>query len=178
MSEVLIELCAGTDEERWWEDGRLWTRQDILFGECGGPIFSGIQGGDTYWYLKHISDGFVDGYVMNHALEHFNYVEGEHDGWYTTVDQILTEISRSLKLGGTLHIEVPNIIGSAREALAGKITEEQFCEYLYGGSDYQYNVHYAGFGPESLRRRLKKHGLEGQINDIGLVLVADVTRVI
>lgn len=177
MSETLIELCAGTEEERWHQDGRQWVRQDILFGEYGGPLYTGIHGGDTYTYLTKLPDSFVDGFVINHALEHFNYVEGEHDGWYTTVDQILSEISRSLRTGGTLHIEVPNIMGSAREALAGNISEDQFCEYLYGGSDYQYNVHYAGFGPNSLKRRLEKFGLEGRIQDIGLVLVADVVKV-
>lgn len=178
MSEVLIELCAGTDPERWWQDGREWIRQDILFNLDGGLMPSPFKKlpGEVYDFLKTRESDSVDAYVMNHALEHFNYVEGEHDGWYTTVDEILTEISRSLKAGGTLHVEVPNIAGSAKEYLLGNISGEQFCEYLYGGSEYQWNVHYCGFVKESLERRLVKHGFEPNVVDIGLVLVADAIK--
>ena len=176
MSEFLVELCAGINKDRWWQDGRKWLRQDVLFPDN----FSEKDltfGADVYEYLKNTPSGNVDEYVMNHALEHFNYKEGETDGWYTTVDEILEEIFRTLKPGGKIHIEVPNIMGSAREALSGNISEEQFCNYLYGDSDYKYNVHYAGFGPFSLGRRMNKHGfVDAIIKDIGLVVVADYRK--
>lgn len=175
MSEILIELCAGRNPGRWYSDGRAWIRHDVLFHDLIDNAV-GHYGGDVYDFLKKQKDSSVSGYVMNHALEHFNYQEGNHDGWYTTVDDILREIRRTLKPGGSLHIEVPNIAGSAKEYLLGNISGEQFCEYLYGGSEDQWNVHYCGFVKESLERRLVKHGFEPNVIDIGLVLVADAIK--
>ena len=179
MSEVLIELCAGTEPERWWQDGRTWYRQDGAFHEDIDEVMP------LPFYLSSQQDESVDEYVANHIVEHFNFLPPEkierpigsqRENYNTSVDEILGDIYRSLKPGGKIHIEVPNIAGSSRAYHNGEITGEQLCEYIFGGSENKYNQHFIGFTPESLQRRLEKHGFIGNVNDIGLVVVADFVK--
>jgi len=88
----------------------------------------------------------------------------EHISW-RRVEDLLRDIHRVLKCNGRVYIQVPDL-----EAIAKKIIfNPDFCfgdlcgwkaisYFVYGGQDYEYNYHKAGFTIETLKRLLESIG--------------------
>lgn len=111
-------------------------------------------------YLPVPSQTF-DKVFSSHTLEHF--------GW-THIDKVLREWCRILKVGGELHIVVPNLRWSAKRILDDTLIIEDY-KVLYGEQDYPKNHHGAGFTPNTLRALVESLGMfeditieEGDIN--------------
>jgi predicted SAM-dependent methyltransferase len=77
----------------------------------------------------------------SHTLEHFGWV---------SVDKVLKEWSRILKIGGELRIVVPNARYAAQRVLEDKIHPYDFWVF-YGEQDYPKNFHGTMFTPNLLR---------------------------
>jgi ubiquinone/menaquinone biosynthesis C-methylase UbiE len=104
----------------------------------------------------------------------------EHVSW-RRVEDLLRDIHRVLKCDGMVYIQVPDL-----EAIAKKvIINPDFCfgylcvwkaisYFVYGGQDYEYNYHKAGFTIESLKRLLDSIGfvVEKIQNDGGSNMMA------
>lgn len=97
----------------------------------------------------------------SHTLEHF--------GW-TSVDRVLKEWTRVLKIGGELRLVVPNLRHVAQRILDDNLIPTDLW-VLYGEQDYPKNFHAAGFTPNILKRLVEANGcyediqvLEGNFN--------------
>jgi len=91
-------------------------------------------------YLPVPNDTF-DIVFSSHTLEHFGWV---------SVDKVLKEWTRVLKIGGELRIVVPNIRDVAQRLLDDTLIPTDFW-ILYGEQDYAKNFHGVGFTPNVLR---------------------------
>lgn len=96
-----------------------------------------------------VEDNTFDEILARNVLEHFYFKE--------TVE-VLKEWWRVLKIGGTLEVLAPNIIGIYMQYLNKTNTFDQFVERVYGSQDYPENCHYAAFTKESLRLKLEQAG--------------------
>jgi len=88
----------------------------------------------------------------------------EHISW-RRVEDLLKDIYRVLKCGGKVYIQVPDL-----EAIAKKVILNPDFKYgelegwkaisfwIYGGQDYEYNYHKAGFTIPTLRKLLESIG--------------------
>lgn len=85
----------------------------------------------------------------SHTLEHF--------GW-ATVDKVLKEWTRVLKVGGELRLVVPNLRHIAQRLIADEMVPTDFW-ILYGEQDYKKNFHAAGFTPKVLRGLVQSMGV-------------------
>lgn len=92
------------------------------------------------------ADQTFDVVFSNNVLEHFDYEE---------VRAILQEWIRTLKVGGELRVEVPNVENAMRNILAGKATEQDiWC--LYGKPDHYDRYHHRfGFTVRGLKTLLE-----------------------
>ena len=87
-----------------------------------------------------VPDQTFDIVYSSHTLEHFPW---------TSVDKVLKEWSRTLKVGGELRLVVPNLRFSAKRILDDNLIPEDYW-VLYGEQDYAKNFHAVGFTPKSL----------------------------
>lgn len=85
----------------------------------------------------------------SHTLEHFSF---------QTVDKVLKEWTRVLKVGGELRLAVPNLRYSAQRILDDQITPTDYW-VLYGEQDYPKNFHAVGFTPNTLRGLVESLGV-------------------
>jgi SAM-dependent methyltransferase len=90
----------------------------------------------------------------SHTLEHF--------GWIS-VDKVLKEWSRILKIGGELRLVVPNIRDVAQRLLDDALIPTDYW-ILYGEQDYAKNFHAIGFTPNTLRDLVASLGLYDNIH--------------
>lgn len=85
----------------------------------------------------------------SHTLEHFSYL---------TVDKVLREWTRILKVGGELRLRLPNLRWSAK-----RIAEDMMSPYdykvLYGGQEYPKNFHGSGYTPNTIKALIESLGL-------------------
>jgi SAM-dependent methyltransferase len=77
----------------------------------------------------------------SHTLEHFGWV---------SVDKVLKEWSRVLKVGGELRIVVPNMRHVAKRFAEDRVLPTDFW-VVWGEQDYPKNFHGVGFTPNILR---------------------------
>jgi len=96
-----------------------------------------------------------------HTLEHFSW---------TSVDKVLKEWVRVLKVGGELRLVVPNLRWSAKRILEDTLVPYDYW-VLYGEQDYVKNFHAVGFTPATLKLLVESLGVfediqmrEGDIN--------------
>ena len=78
----------------------------------------------------------------SHTLEHFSWL---------SIDKVLKEWTRVLKVGGELRVIVPNLRHVAKRLLADTLIPTDIW-VLYGEQDYAKNFHAVGFTPNVLRR--------------------------
>lgn len=96
-----------------------------------------------------VPDETFDIVHSSHVLEHFSYL---------SVDKVLKEWTRILKVGGELRLVVPNL-----RYVSKRIWEDNLNPYdywvLYGEQDYSKNYHAGGFTPKSLRALVESMGV-------------------
>jgi SAM-dependent methyltransferase len=96
-----------------------------------------------------VPDQTFDIVFSSHTLEHFPW---------TSVDKVLKEWCRVLKVGGELRLIVPNLRWSAQRILDDTLVPEDYW-VLYGEQDYAKNYHSVGFTPNSLRLLVESLGI-------------------
>jgi predicted SAM-dependent methyltransferase len=106
---------------------------------------------DVICDVRHIpcpSETF-DIVFSSHTLEHFSF---------NSVDKVLKEWTRILKVGGELRIVVPNL-----RHVAKRLEEDAMLPtdmwVIYGEQDYPKNFHAAGFTPKLLTRLVESMGV-------------------
>jgi ubiquinone/menaquinone biosynthesis C-methylase UbiE len=92
-----------------------------------------------------------DEVFASHVLEHFNRFE---------VKQVLQEWSRLLRHEGTIDIVVPDVREISRQLIKGYIDINFFSYLMFGGNDYEFNIHKFGFDINSLEELLESLGLK------------------
>jgi predicted SAM-dependent methyltransferase len=85
----------------------------------------------------------------SHTLEHFSW---------TSVDKVLKEWVRVLKVGGELRLVVPNLKFTAKRILDDTLIAHDYW-VLYGEQDYPKNFHAVGFTPQSLKALVESLGI-------------------
>lgn len=95
-------------------------------------------------------DNHVEHLLMHQTLEHFSH--------YKETDYILKECFRIIKPGGILQLSVPNLEGWMEEWAKGKVSWPDLVQRIYGGQDYEFNFHKAGFSDVSLLHQLNSIG--------------------
>lgn len=100
-----------------------------------------------------VPDETFDIVFSSHTLEHFGWV---------SVDKVLKEWSRVLKVGGELRIVVPNLRHVAQRVVDDKMLPTDFW-ILYGEQDYAKNFHAVGFTPNTLRDLVASLGIYDNI---------------
>lgn len=96
-----------------------------------------------------VPDQTFDIVFSSHTLEHF--------GW-TSVDKVLKEWGRVLKVGGELRIVVPNLRHVAQRLVDDKPWPTDMW-VLYGEQDYPKNFHAMGFTPNILKSLVESMGI-------------------
>lgn len=106
---------------------------------------------DVVCDVRHlpVQDEVFDIVYSSHTLEHFSW---------TSVDKVLKEWSRILKVGGELRLIVPNIRHVAKRILDDTIYPTDMW-VLYGEQDYPKNYHAVGFTPKLLRDLVDSLGI-------------------
>lgn len=96
-------------------------------------------------------DNSLEEIRANDVLEHFPWRE---------IRAVLKEWCRTLKPGGKIYIQCPNVTEVCRLFLAkDRIqTWEQFCYWMFGGQEYPENTHKAGFDVPGLNAVLHECG--------------------
>jgi len=94
------------------------------------------------------ADNTFDHVYASHVIEHFSHL-------YT--EKLLEEWIRVLKRNGRIEIRCPDL--RIRSLLYFLFPTKQNIENIYGGQDYEYNFHYAGFSFLQLKRLLNDHNM-------------------
>lgn len=105
-----------------------------------------------------IPDETFDIVFSSHTLEHFSW---------RTVDKIVKEWARVLKVGGEIRIVVPNMRHVAKRFLDDTVAPTDFW-VAWGEQDYAKNFHATGFTPNLLRGLFHSIGREWGEKDKGL----------
>lgn len=105
---------------------------------------------DAKKFPKELYETFDEVYA-SHILEHFNRFE---------VKGVLMEWTKLIRPGGVIDIVVPDVREIARQLTENFIDLEFFNYLMFGGNDYQYNVHKYGFDVVSLGTMLEAQGFE------------------
>jgi SAM-dependent methyltransferase len=95
--------------------------------------------------------GSFDEVYASHVLEHFNRFE---------VKAVLQEWIKLLRPDGKIDIVVPDVREICRQFVEGFIDIEFFDYLMFGGNDYEYNVHKYGFDATHLEKTLNSLGME------------------
>ena len=108
--------------------------------------------------LRAFPSNSVDEIIARDCIEHISW---------RRVEDLLRDIHRVLKCDGKLYIQVPDLEAITRIV----VLNPDFCfhdlcgwkaisYWIYGGQDYDYNYHKAGFTIATLRRLLETIGFE------------------
>lgn len=95
--------------------------------------------------------GSFDEVYAYHVLEHFNRLE---------IKEVLAEWIKLLCPGGKIELIVPDVREICRQFVEGFIDIEFFDYLMFGGNDYEYNVHKYGFDATHLGKMLNSLGME------------------
>ena len=105
---------------------------------------------DAKKFPEEIYEQF-DEVFASHILEHFNRFE---------VKNVLKEWSKLVRVGGIIDIVVPDVREMCQQLVEGHIDLEFFNYLMFGGNDYEYNVHKYGFDAALLGDMLAQLGFE------------------
>lgn len=151
----LLELGCG---ERPYEDGRGWVHMDER------PLPHVEITGKIEQLESYVRPDSVDEIRAAHILEHFP--------WNDTLD-VLTSWRNVLKPGGTVYIEVPNLMWQARALANSSVSHFEVVNLIFGDQDYPGNFHMTGFTEDTLSHYLVSAGFKDvYVQDIGMVLIA------
>ena len=134
---------------------------------CGKKVKDGYVNIDKRKTSKHVvigdvrnlkyKDNTIDEIFANDVYEHVSWAESQN---------LLNHWVSKLKSGGTLIMQMPNILGLMK--LINNQTEPKGIEMairkMFGGQDYKYNYHYTAGHPVLIEHYLKKAGIKGKIN--------------
>ena len=107
-------------------------------------------------FLRAFPDNSAEEIIMRDFLEHLSWRK---------VEAFLKDVFRVLKKGGRVYIQVPDL-----EAIAKKVILNPDFKYgelegwkaisfwVYGGQDYEFNFHKAGFTIQTLKKLLEEIG--------------------
>lgn len=98
-----------------------------------------LEGIDIVCDAKKFPDelyGTFDEIFASHVLEHFNRFE---------IKSVLQEWSKLLKKDGIIDIVVPDVREISRQLVEGYIDIGFFSYLMFGGNDYEFNIHKFGF---------------------------------
>lgn len=106
---------------------------------------------DVVCDVRHlpVPDQTFDIVYSSHVLEHFSW---------TSVDKVLKEWSRVLKVGGELRLAVPNLRHVGKRIMDDMMVPTDMW-VLYGEQDYPKNFHAMGFTPNILRSLVESLGI-------------------
>lgn len=96
-----------------------------------------------------VPDQTFDIVFSSHTLEHFPW---------TSVDKVLKEWSRVLKVGGELRLFLPNLRWAAQHLIEDKMLPHDLW-VLYGEQDYAKNYHASGFTPSAIKGLIESLGI-------------------
>lgn len=131
-----------TDEINWWNvDGDKSVRADAHVNAT--HEFDMVSAADV--------DDAYDEIVAIDILEHIR-----PDKWRVTLEYWCA----FLKPGGTIRIQVPNLVNISARYLAGDIDEETANRVIYGERTNEWDTHYQLFSMERLTGTLREFGLE------------------
>jgi predicted SAM-dependent methyltransferase len=139
-SKLIADIGAGPVSPSMREDGEVVSfdiREDMK-----PDVVCDVR------YLP-VPDQTFDIVFSSHTLEHF--------GW-TSVDKVLKEWTRTLKVGGELRIVVPNLRYVAQRLLDDTMLPPDYW-VLYGEQDYPKNFHACGFTPKTLTALVESMGV-------------------
>jgi predicted SAM-dependent methyltransferase len=151
--KLIADIGVGTQASPW-PDGEVVTFD--IREEVKPDVICDVR------YLP-VPDQTFDIVFSSHTLEHFPW---------PSVDRVLKEWSRIIKVGGELRLVVPNLRWSARHILDDTMVPEDYW-VLYGEQDYPKNHHSVGFTPNTLGALIRSIGVfdensieirEGDIN--------------
>ena len=148
--DFLADDCQRELVEQNTTDFNRYYKQD--FGTLPGHVVADLRH-DLREPLP-FPEGSVDEIVMYQVLEHFPAYE---------VDRLLADISRVLRIGGTLITSVPDIRGTA-ELLVDAETEEEEAwaiRLIHGTQRNHWSHHFCGYTERTLKALLSKHGFGG-----------------
>ena len=110
---------------------------------------------DVVWNIEQLPFPFPDNYfdeiIAKDIIEHLPY---------SKVRPVLKELHRILKPGGKIYIQVPDLEAIFYKIILGIYRDdfEAISYWVYGGQDYDYNFHKAGFTIIALRKILQLQG--------------------
>ena len=101
-------------------------------------------------------DNYADEILARDVLEHIPHKETK---------KTLLEWKRILKKGGKLIIQTPNLQTIANYMLDSEKVDDidyinDLIRRIYGGQNYEFNYHFAGFTPETIMNLLKSIGFK------------------
>jgi len=135
-----------------------------------------IKGVDLCYDISEHNLPLQDGIVSEILIKDFI----EHLSWRKT-DNLLNECLRTLKKGGKIHIQTPDLEAIAKKVILNpsyKNLYKTISYWVYGEQDYSENVHRSGFTIPSLRTILKNIGfkIEKIENDGGTNIICIAIR--
>lgn len=102
----------------------------------------------------------LDEIISYHVIEHLPRPAGENSSekWRLNVTDFLKECFRTLKIGGKLIIECPDIKGIFEEIV--KNNNWSMIDHVYGLDRYEGDTHQWGYTKESIKSLLKSSGFD------------------
>lgn len=105
---------------------------------------------DAKKFPEEYYDSFDEVFASN-VLEHFNRFEVKH---------VLKEWTKLVRKGGIIDIVVPDVREICRQFVDEKIDIGFFSYVMFGGNDYEFNIHKYGFDIALLQEWLQELGFE------------------
>jgi predicted SAM-dependent methyltransferase len=130
-----LNLGCGEDVREGFINIDLREDKADLWFDVGSPLDD--------WPASMVRN--TDHILAKDVLEHFPQVR---------VREVLSTWFDLLKPGGTIEIEVPDILF----AVEMRHNDDWLIQLLYGGQDYPENFHQAGFTIATMRRQLEATG--------------------
>lgn len=120
---------------------------------------------DLFDIGKYVEDGSCEEVQFTHALEHFPTKETQ---------TVLSLLSKLLKDGGKLYLEVPNFAWHAQILKEGR--ERDAVYYAFGGQLNEWDFHKTGFTKGILEEELQLAGFKDIRIQDGSSLTAFATK--
>lgn len=95
------------------------------------------------------ADNYADFILASDVLEHFPMAQ---------TDSLLKDWARVLKPGGSIHVRVPNMELICERLYKSVIDPKELIILIYGGQEYEFNFHKAGFTKPMLGLALARAG--------------------
>jgi len=142
-----LNLCCGDDVRKGYLNIDIRkTRPEVLVIDLEKEL------------LRHFPENSVDEVIARDCVEHITW---------RRVEDLLKDVFRVLKSGGKAYIQVPDLEAIAKKIILnpdfkhGDLSGWKAISYwVYGGQDYEYNYHKAGFTIPTLKKLLESIGFK------------------